>query len=250
MHRPPRFFITPGQVEGTHITVAAEDLRHIRTVLRKKPGDLLILCDGLGSEYTVRITDSNRAQIITEIIEKRVKEIGIPRITLGQGLARSDAMDWIAQKATELGVSNIVPLVTERTIVKIKDEEARRTRWQKICREAAMQCGRPDIPQVGTVTSLRDFVTTLAPPRAGQADPMTLLLLPWEEGTKPVKEVLRNRDGLKQVVVLIGPEGGLSTAEAETAQAGGFVPASLGSGILRTETAALAVLSMILYEYA
>jgi len=242
MSKPPRFFIDPGQVRDPYISVIGEDVRHIRTVLRMQPGDLLLLLDGQGKEYTVRITTIEKTEIDTEVIDRKERRTATPIVLLGQGLPKYDKMDWIVQKATELGVSSIVPLVTERTIVKIRDEEKRVARWQKIAREAAMQCDRPDIPQIKTIRSFRDFIGTLTP------GPQTVLLMPWEEGTEPVKDVLRKQKEVKHVVVLIGPEGGFSQAEAEAAGARGFHLVSLGPSILRTETAAVAVLSMIGYE--
>jgi 16S rRNA (uracil1498-N3)-methyltransferase len=242
MAKPPRFFITPEQVREPSITITGDDLRHIRTVLRKQPGDLLTLLDGQGREYTVRITVIEKAEIETEIVERRKRELPTVRVTLGQGLPKSDKMDFIVQKATELGVSSLVPLVTERTIVKVKDEGKRCERWQKIAREAAMQSGRPDIPKVETIRSFSEFIRTAAP------GPKTLFLLPWEEGTEPVKNVLRGHLDAKHVVVLIGPEGGFSQAEADAAKEKGFHLVSLGPNILRTETAAVAVLSMIGYD--
>jgi 16S rRNA (uracil1498-N3)-methyltransferase len=243
MSRPPRFFITPSQVSGSRISVTDEDVRHISAVLRMKTGDALILCDGQGAEYQVTIAEISKSEIKTDIVTQTRREITAPRLTLGQGLPKSDKMDWIAQKATELGVSNIVPLVTERTIVKIRDEEKRISRWQKICREAAMQSNRPDIPQVEQILSLRDFIFSLNP------EPGTLLLIPWEEGTQPLKEVLRQAPDAQHIIVLIGPEGGFSSAEASMAREKGFHAVSLGPNILRTETAAIAVLGMIGYEY-
>ena len=152
-------------------------------------------------------------------------------------------MDFIGQKATELGVSSLVPLITERTIVKVKDEEKRGERWRKIAREAAMQSDRPDIPLIEPIRSFRDFIMTLDP------GPLPLLLFPWEEGTVPIKQVFRQTPGAQNIVVLIGSEGGFSQAEADAAKENGFHLVSLGPNILRTETAAVAVLSMIGYEY-
>lgn len=243
MSKPPRFFITPDQVHGSQIAVSGEDLRHIRMVFRKQPGDMLCLLDGQGREYTARIVRIERAAIVTEIVSESRREVRYPLITLGQGLPKSDKMDWIVQKATELGVATIVPLVTERTIVKIRDEEKRVSRWQKIAREAAMQSNRPDIPNVDKIRTYHDFLMTPDP------EPRTLLLLPWEEGTEPIKNVLREHPKIKKIVVLIGPEGGFSVSEAEMAKEKGFHPVSLGRNILRTETAAMAVLSMLTYEY-
>ncbi len=243
MSRPPRFFISPEQVSGPQITLSGEDVRHIATVLRMKTGDELLLCDGQGTEYFARITQVNKSEIGTEITGQSKREPRFPRILLGQGLPKSDKMDWIAQKATELGVASIVPIVTERTIVKVRDEEKRVSRWQKIAREAAMQSNRPDIPLVEKIQIYGRYLDTLT------TDSETLLLFPWEEGTQPVKEVLRKSQDSKKIVVLIGPEGGFSAKEAELAKGKGFHLVSLGQNILRTETAAIAALSMIGYEY-
>jgi 16S rRNA (uracil1498-N3)-methyltransferase len=244
MPRPPRFFISPGQVSGSRITVTGGDVRHIAGALRMKPGETLVLCNGKGTEYAATIMQSSRTEIVAEIVSETKREMPWPRVTLGQGLPKSDKMDWIVQKATELGVSNILPLATERTIVKIKDEEKRINRWQNIAREAAMQSNRYDIPTVGPIISFRDFIMTLDP------GPLTLKLFPWEEGTEPIKNVLRQNLEVKNIVIFIGPEGGFSVAEADMAKSRGFHRVSLGPNILRTETAAIAVLSMVGYEYS
>src|SRR5512144_403862 len=110
MSRPPRLFISPDQISGPAITIIGEDVRHIATVLRMKTGDELILCDGEGTDYAVKITRVERTQVATEITAQSRREISSPRITLGQGLPKSDKMDFIVQKATELGASGIVPL--------------------------------------------------------------------------------------------------------------------------------------------
>jgi 16S rRNA (uracil1498-N3)-methyltransferase len=244
MSRPPRFFISPGQISGSRITVTGGDVRHIAGALRMKPGETLVLCDGKGTEYVATISQIGQAELVAEIVREAKREMPYPRVTLGQGLPKSDKMDWIVQKATELGVSNILPLATERTIVKIKDEEKRINRWQKIAREAAMQSNRMDIPDIGQIVSFKEFLRSLTP------DPRTLLLLPWEEGTEPIKNVLRQNAEVKNILILIGPEGGFSVAEADMAKSKGFHLVSLGPNILRTETAAIAVLSMIGYEFS
>jgi 16S rRNA (uracil1498-N3)-methyltransferase len=243
MSHPPRFFINPSQVAGDRITITGEDLRHIGAVLRKKPGDRLALLDGKGAEYVVTITEMRRDEIETAIVEQRLWELKGPRIVLGQGLPKSDKMDLIVQKATELGVSSIVPLITERTIVKVRDEERRVGRWRKISREAAMQSRRADIPAVEGPRTLNSFLSILEP------EPLSLFLIPWEEGTRPLKEVLRSYPAAETIVVLIGPEGGFSLNEAGAAKENGFQAVLLGPTILRTETAAIAALSMIGYEY-
>jgi 16S rRNA (uracil1498-N3)-methyltransferase len=242
MPRPPRFFISPEQVIDQGITITGEDVRHIVSVLRMKTGDELLLCDGKGNEYSVGIARVTKSEITTDMKTRSKREIRQPLVTLGQGLPKSDKMDWIVQKATELGAAEIVPLVTGRTIVKIRDEGKRIARWQKIAREAAMQSNRPDIPAVSRIVSFDDFL------RTSNSELPTLLLFPWEEATVSIKNVLQQTPGITRIIVLIGPEGGFSAHEADKAKEKGFHPVSLGQNILRTETAAVAVLSMILYE--
>lgn len=269
MPRPPRFFISPDQVNDRHITIAGEDLRHIATVLRMKTGDELLLCDGEGTEYHTAIAQVTKSELTAEVKARSNRELPYPRVTLCQGLPKSDKMDWIVQKATELGVASIIPIMTARTIVKIRDEENRISRWQKIVREAAMQSNRPDIPKVENIRQYANFLKSISNPpsppfvKGGDSNnpPLekgetggfssidTLLLLPWEEATVPIKAILRANPTNKNIVVLIGPEGGFSAQEAEMAQDKGFHLVSLGQNILRTETAAVAVLSMIGYEY-
>ncbi len=244
MSRPPRFFISPDQVSEGTITIIGDDVKHIGAVLRMKTGDELLLCDGRGTDYRAAIIRMERTEILAEIRDASKRSPASPRIILCQGLPKSDKMDLIVQKATELGAAAIVPLVTERTIVKIRDEEKRIGRWQKIAREAAMQSNRPDIPAIEPVLRFGDFLRTLAP------GPGTLLLLPWEEGTEPIKTILRGHSDARQVIVLIGPEGGFSQTEAGLARDRGFHTVSLGPTILRTETAALAALGMVLYEFS
>jgi 16S rRNA (uracil1498-N3)-methyltransferase len=244
MPRPPRFFISPEQVSGQIITISGEDVRHIATVLRMKTGDELLLCDGKGTEYSVKIAQVNKSEIATEVTARSKREIRFPIITLGQGLPKSDKMDWIVQKAAELGVTNIVPLITERTIVRVKGDGKRVARWQKIAREAAMQSNRPDIPLVETIRPFSDFL------RTPNSELQTLRLMPWEEGTVPIRTILGADQSIQHIIVLIGPEGGFSAHEAETAHGEGFHLVSLGRNILRTETAAIAALSMIGYEFS
>ncbi len=244
MPRLPRFFISPEQIAGSSISVSGEDVRHIGTVLRMQAGDELVLCDGAGTDYRVRITSMDQNGIETAIVNSEVRKSSLPKVTLGQGLPKSDKMDVIVQKTTELGVSSIVPLATERTIVKIRDEEKRTARWRKICREAAMQSDRRDIPEITEIRTFAEFV------REASARTGSLLLLPWEEGTRPIRETLRTGQPVSDIVVLIGPEGGVSAREAGLANEQGFHTVSLGQNILRTETAALAVLAMIAYEFS
>ncbi len=241
MPRPPRFFVSPDRVTGSRISLADEDARHVAMVLRMQRGDMLTVCDGTGKEYSARIAEVTRSAIAAEIESQRFHTPSSPRVLLGQGLPKSDKMDWVVQKATELGVAEIVPLLTERTVARPHAGVKRLDRWQKIAREAAMQSSRCDIPQVREPQHLTGFFESCT------AGPATLLLMPWEEETMPLKEVLREPRGVQEITILIGPEGGFSRTEAEAARRQGFRLVSLGPNILRAETAAVATLSMVQY---
>lgn len=242
MPKPPRFFISDEQINGDRIAVTGDDVRHILLVLRMRIGDEILLLDGSRREYTVRITKTGRSEILTEILSVKMREIQPPFITLCQGLPKADKMDWIVQKATELGVNIIIPMLTERTVVKLRDEATRHARWQKIAREAAMQSNRPTLPVIGRIKRFDECIDSMESGRGA------LYLLPWEEATRHIKTVLK-RDALPEKInIFIGPEGGFSGHEAKSAEERGVEIVSLGPNILRTETAAVAVLSMILYE--
>ena len=247
MSRAPRFFISPDQITGADISITGEDVRHIATVLRMTAGEELLLCDGQGTEYSVTITKIDRTSVVTRVLSAATRALSYPRISLCQGIPKSDKMDLIVQKATNSVIRFIVPLVTERTILKLKDEEKRVGRWQKICREAAMQSSRADIPHVGQVRKLPKLLSELSPPAISEGT----LLPALGEGTEPLKvRFARSNPAPKNILVMIGPEGGLSGKEADLAREKGFHPVSLGRNILRTETAALAVISILQYEYA
>jgi 16S rRNA (uracil1498-N3)-methyltransferase len=152
-------------------------------------------------------------------------------------------MDWAIQKASELGVNVIIPVVTERTVARPKAErsEHRRDRWQKIAKEASQQCGRTDFSDVKPVMSLDDLLK--------DSPENSLKLVPWEqEEERSLKAALHNLKEQKSISVLIGPEGGFSTREIEKARTAGWVSVSLGPRILRAETAGMAVLAIIDYE--
>ena len=161
-------------------------------------------------------------------------------ITVYQGLPKSDKMDYIVQKCVELGAVSIVPVATARAVVKLHDEEKKRTRWQKIALEAAKQCGRGIIPTVGNVTDLRKVIDSL--------EPDALNILPYEnEDHRRLRQAMSGYSGDK-VNIIIGPEGGFDPAEISAAESKGIHIVTLGPRILRTETAPIAAISAIMYE--
>lgn len=239
------FFVTPKQVQDGFCTITGQDVNHIRNVLRMRQGEQIGIRDGISRNYICIIeelgTDRIRARILSE--EKENSELPC-RIYLFQGLPKSDKMDWIIQKAVELGVYQILPMATRRAVVKLdgKKAEAKVRRWNAVAESAAKQSGRMIIPEVTDVVSF-----SKACKMAGQMD---CGLIPYElaRGMDEAREVFgRIRPGM-QVGILIGPEGGFDMEEIEEAQTEGILPVTLGRRILRTETAGMAALSILMFH--
>lgn len=241
-----RFYVEQHQIEDKQITILGGDVNHIKNVLRLKPGEKVLLCDGRGIEYICSLQEFNAQEIITAIEERKECENELPvRITLYQGLPKKDKMELIIQKAIELGVYEIVPVMTKRTIVKLEDskKEAKKLeRWQSIAESAAKQSHRGYIPVVRPVIGFKEALK-----EAGQFD---LSMIPFEhaEQMEITRETIKKLHNCETAAIFIGPEGGFEDSEIENANDQGIVPITLGKRILRTETAGLAVLSMIIYE--
>jgi 16S rRNA (uracil1498-N3)-methyltransferase len=225
---------------GSEVRLQPDAAHHAVRVLRLNVGEPVMLFDGRGGEFEARITRIDRGEVSVKTgahldIER---ESGL-NIQLVQGLSSGDRMDITLQKAVELGVAAIQPVATERSIVKLKDERAQRRmeHWQNLVISACEQCGRNRVPEVLPLLDLPDWMAqlnVLVPD-----DEARLLLSP--AATVPLKELVPPA----RLMLLIGPEGGLSSAETQLAQSRGFRPVRLGPRILRTETAALAALSAI-----
>ncbi len=236
----PRFFT--GQVNRERAMIAGEDARHIALALRMKAGERLTVCDADGQDYQCVIE-----RISPEQVELRVEEVapsaGEPGvwITLYQALPKGDKMETIVQKAVELGVGRIVPVLTHRCVSRPDDKSMRKKceRYNRIALEAAKQCGRGRVPEVAPLVGFREAVAQM------RADPLALLF--YENADQPLREVLTGRLG-DRVSILIGSEGGFEPSEAAFAAENGLVPLSLGSRILRCETAPLAAITAILYQ--
>jgi len=238
-----RFFVEPGLLQGKSSVLTGELCRHIATVLRLKTGDTLLLADGTGREAVATITalekDGIRVDIQPAIAEAAAGNM--PRITIYQGLPKGEKLELILQKCTELGASEIVPFMAARSITRLEGEklEKRVTRWQKIALEAARQSGRETIPRVDFAPDLSGVL------KRGDHD---LCLMLWEEERQQgLRTVLAATECPESIAVIIGPEGGLTPGEAAMARAAGYSPVTLGKRILRTETAGLAVVSILQY---
>ena len=219
-------------------------MNHIRNVLRMRAGEELLAADGQGSEYRCILRELQDSEIRAEICRKFSGSAELPsRITLFQGLPKSDKMDLIIQKCVELGVFRIVPVTTKRTVVKLdaKKEESRRKRWTAVSESAAKQSGRGIIPEISGVQSFREAVE-----EAGELD---VCLIPYEkaENMARTREILSGIPAGASIGVFIGPEGGFEEEEVREAMEAGARPITLGRRILRTETAGMAVLAMLGY---
>ena len=242
----PRLFIYEKLEVGDEIVVSGEEAHHIIRVLRLGHGDLVSISDGKSEESVGVISevDTRSTKIKIRVLYKNKSEETKPTITLLQGLPKGEKFDWIIQKCTEIGVSRIVPIITQRTVVNIAPTklEHRMMRWKKIAEEAAKQSMRMDIPEIVELLTFDEALKEI--------DRHHLSLIPWEqERNISLKKVLKDIDqSITKVAVFIGPEGGFSPDEAEMARTHGAVPVSLGPRILRTETAAIAACSILMYE--
>lgn len=239
-----RFFVEPSQIGEKEIVITGPDVNHIRNVLRMRAGEELLAADGQGSEYRCILRELQDSEIRAEICRKLSGSAELPsRITLFQGLPKSDKMDLIIQKCVELGVFRIVPVTTKRTVVKLdaKKEESRRKRWTAVSESAAKQSGRGIIPEISGVQSFREAVE-----EAGELD---VCLIPYEkaEDMARTREILSGIPAGASIGVFIGPEGGFEEEEVREAMEAGARSITLGRRILRTETAGMAVLAMLGY---
>ncbi|MCC7202628.1 MAG: 16S rRNA (uracil(1498)-N(3))-methyltransferase [Nitrospirae bacterium] len=229
--------------------ITGELLKHLRDSLRIKKGEMIFCVDEDGTKYAVLATHTGHDLFVGEIIKTTGKsKCPAVSIHLVQSLPKGPKIDFIIQKTTELGVNSITPLVSERTVVKIEKErvEDRLRRWKKIALEAAQQSNRLDVPDITPPVSLHNYITSF---RKGDLN----LLLYEGEKNKGIKGAICDareaEDGVKTIILLIGPEGGFTHEEVEMAVNAGFTPVSLGSRILRTETAPVVALSILQYEF-
>ncbi|WP_167958427.1 16S rRNA (uracil(1498)-N(3))-methyltransferase [Anaerosporobacter faecicola] len=240
-----RFYIEQSNVREEQILIDGADVNHIKNVLRMRVGEELILCDGQGTDYHCKIAVLAADQIQASIISKEETQTELPaRIYLFQGLPKKDKMELIIQKAVELGVYQVIPVMMKRSVVKLDDkkkEQKKLERWQAIATSAAKQSGRGFIPEVMPVMNYKEAVA--------MAKEMEYKILPYEHamGMQETKQKIQEVKGKKSVAIFIGPEGGFEEEEVAVAREAGIAPITLGKRILRTETAGLAILSVLMF---
>ncbi|PKM92735.1 MAG: 16S rRNA (uracil(1498)-N(3))-methyltransferase [Elusimicrobia bacterium HGW-Elusimicrobia-4] len=246
-----RFFVE--NIDGDIAEISGSEAHHLKDVLRKKVGDAVFLFDGKGNEYTAEIERLRDKEIELKILSKtqRNSEPKI-KINLYQSIPKLKKFDFIVEKSTELGVSKIIPVISERTVPELSlRAKAKQSRWQKIALSAAKQCGRTVVPEISSITDFQSAVKSVC---VGKNLSESVSLIPWEcEQKTTLKQLLSDAKAsathsLLAINLFIGPEGGFSTAEIERACKCGIIPITLGKRILRTETASIVVISNILYE--
>ncbi|WP_419489533.1 16S rRNA (uracil(1498)-N(3))-methyltransferase [Blautia sp.] len=242
-----RFFVEPHQIdeEAHQIHITGSDVNHISNVLRMKTGEELWISDGSKYEYRCTIESFEPDEVLLHIVYSQEPEYELPcRIYLFQGLPKADKMELIIQKAVELGAYEIIPVETKRCVVKLDGRKsAKKTaRWQQIAESAAKQSKRMLIPNVHEVLTFREALK--------YAESMDVRLVPYElaRGMQETKEILAGIEPGQSVGIFIGPEGGFEEKEIEAAIEGGAKPSTLGRRILRTETAGLAILSVLMFQ--
>jgi 16S rRNA (uracil1498-N3)-methyltransferase len=240
-----RFFVTPDQVGEDKIRIQGSDVNHMKNVLRMRPGEEVMVSDGNNRQYRCRVEDYPEGEAVLAILEAGLVDTELPsRIYLFQGLPKQEKMELIVQKAVELGVCQVIPVQTRRCVVKLDAKKAAKKvqRWQQIAESAAKQAGRGYIPAVSEVMTFQEALAF--------SETLDIRLIPYElaDGMEGTRKIL---DGIRpgqSVGIFIGPEGGFEKEEVGRAVEAGAMPITLGKRILRTETAGIAVLSILMYR--
>lgn len=243
-----RFFVDKQNIQEENdviIVTDSDDVKHIAKVLRLKEKDEIEICDANNNEYIGEICYLDKSGIKLKILTKhRTLTESDVEVTLFQGIPKASKMDYIIQKCTEMGVHAIVPVITERTIVQIKDKKTegkKVERWQKVAEEAAKQSKRGIIPKILEPLSFNELLNSISD--------YDLMLVPYEKELKSsMRQVFKHKKLMNRIGIIVGPEGGFEENEIEAAKDCGVIPVTLGPRILRTETAGLISLSIVMYE--
>lgn len=240
-----RFFVTPEAIKDDQLVIDGDLAHHISRVLRMAVGERAEFAAGDGRLFVGRLAEMTKTEVLVELLSQKAAPADTKvQVTLYQGLPKGDKLELIIQKCTELGAAKIVPVMTKRSVVRLDAAKGAKKaeRWQKIAQEASQQCKRLSVPEVSAPLNWQQFVQALSP------EEMTLVL--WEdETTQGLRDHLQTFETLPaRINLLVGPEGGLEAAEVEELRQIGAQSISLGARILRTETAGLAALAMVLYQ--
>lgn len=240
------FFVDPTQVVGNQIMITGSDVNHMKNVLRMKPGENIYISTGDdGNSFDCIVEEFREEEVVCTIVARLKEGLELPAdVYLFQGLPKGDKMELIIQKAVELGVHEIIPVSTKRSVVKLDDKKAKSKimRWQGISEAAAKQSKRRMIPKIGDVMTMKQAVEFVRD--------FDVKLIPYEneEGMKKTKDLISQVTPGKKVAIFIGPEGGFEPDEVTLAKDAGIESVTLGKRILRTETAGMTVLAWLMYQ--
>ncbi len=241
-----RFYVSADQLAEKEVFISGGDVNHIKNVLRLEVGDWIVACDGNGTDYVSRIQSICSDEVVASIEKVQPTGTELPvRITLFQGMPKKDKLELIIQKAVELGACEIVPVMTKRTVVKLSEEkkiDKRLERWQSIAYAAAKQCDRGIIPTVHKPVSYEEALA--------MADQLDYNVIPYElqTGMEEARKIVDQACKQRSLGIFIGPEGGFEPEEVERAMTRNIHPMTLGKRILRTETAGMALLSILMFQ--
>jgi len=228
------------------LSITGKEARHIINVLRMKKGETLIIMDGKGQLFESTIEDLNCKEVKVKINKSISPLPSSPiEISLGQALIKAHPMDYLIQKVTELGINSIRPFYSERTVIKLKAGHLlnKMDRWMEIMKSACKQCGRVILPTLNPPVPFEEIIKNVL-------DKKTLKILLWEDEDKTdLKKLLRSMSPLPRILAIVGPEGGFTPNEINLAREAGFHIISLGNRILRADTAAVSLISIIQYEW-
>ncbi len=235
----PRSYLPPSAWTETPF-LEGDEAKHLAQVLRIQPDQWITVFDGIGSRAEAKVlsVSKQRIDLMLDLAESR--ETPLPEITLAQAIPKGKNMDWIVQKSVELGVSKIQPLVTRHTIARPGDSKA--DKWRRTALEACKQCGQDTIPVIEDPLSFAEWI-------ARPQETELRLIASLAEDPKNFRDTLVRHPDLESVTIAIGPEGDFSPEETASALAANFIPVTLGSLVLRVETATLLCLSAIRYQY-
>ena len=238
-----RFLVPPSSIRGTSFRLSGSEAHHALHVLRKKVGDEIDLFDGQDASYRGRIDSAAAGEIRGTILGRRASSVLPIHLTLFQALTRGSKWEWLLEKAGEVGVERVVPVISRRTLIKLEAGQAREKlkRWNRIALAASKQCGRSDVMAVETPQPFAGLL--------GVLEPSSLSLIPWEkESERTIQAACRGYQG-KKINLFIGPEGGWDPSEIDPARRAGAIPVRLGPTLLRAETAGLIAAALVLREF-
>jgi 16S rRNA (uracil1498-N3)-methyltransferase len=242
-----RFYVSKESVKENQVLISGKEAHHILDVMRLKVSDEIVVFDGTGKEYVGKVKEVGHKTLSLEIVKTRDAIIHERyNVTLIQAIPKKDKMDYIVEKATELGVDRVIPVITTRTIPDWNESKKVGIveRWERIAQETAKQCGRTVLPEIKPIMDFKNAIIAASSVHTSEVRMIAAL----SDKTIKLKNVLKSY-GSGKIVIAIGPEGDFTKEEIEFANKSGFKTVSLGSRVLKSDTAALALLAMINYEY-